>query len=238
MPEINTRFLFTLALEIQVSSLGDTPYGRRRMFHFDGGSFDGPKLKGKVLPGGGGWSLIRRDDVMEVDARLILETNDSHQIYAAWKGLRHGPKEVMDRLYKGEIVDPGAYYFRTTPYFETSSEKYSWMNRICSIASGSLSANARTLDVFQVLLSMHQTSLLAALGHQPMSAVKSLSQMRHRPVAHPAYDGHFDSTSPIPAGSGCVISPRIGMGISVAEPVARPKSLREIMKEKESNKRD
>ena len=48
MPEINTRFLFTLALEIQVSSLGDTPYGRRRMFHFDGGSFDGPKLKGKV----------------------------------------------------------------------------------------------------------------------------------------------------------------------------------------------
>ena len=85
MPEINTRFLFTLALEIQVSSLGDTPYGRRRMFHFDGGSFDGPKLKGKVLPGGGGWSLIRRDDVMEVDARLILETNDSHQIYAAWK---------------------------------------------------------------------------------------------------------------------------------------------------------
>src|SRR6476620_10631840 len=79
MPEINTRFLFTLALEIQVSSLGDTPYGRRRMFYFDGGSFDGPKLKGKVLPGGGGWSLIRRDDVMEVDARLILETNDNHQ---------------------------------------------------------------------------------------------------------------------------------------------------------------
>jgi len=87
MKEINTRFLITLALEIQVSSLGDTPYGRRRMFHFDGGSFDGPKLKGKVLPGGGGWSLIRRDDVMEVDARLILETNDNHQIYAAWKGL-------------------------------------------------------------------------------------------------------------------------------------------------------
>jgi Protein of unknown function (DUF3237) len=51
LPEINTRFLFTLALEIQVSSLG--PYGRRRIFHFDGGSFDGPKLKGKVLPGGG-----------------------------------------------------------------------------------------------------------------------------------------------------------------------------------------
>ena len=105
MPEINTRFLFTLALEIQVSSLGDTPYGRGRIFHFDAGSFEGPKLKGKVLPGGGGWSLIRRDDVMEVDVRLKVETDDDeHQIYMAWKGLRHGPKEVMDRVYRGDIL--------------------------------------------------------------------------------------------------------------------------------------
>ena len=151
MPEINTEFLFTIALEIQVSSLGDTPYGSRRIFHFDGGSFEGPKLKGRVLPGGGGSSLIRRDDVLEVDVRLILETEDKHQVSMAWKGLRHGPKEVMDRLYRGEIVDPEAYYFRTTPYFETSSEKYGWMNRMCSIARGSLSVNARTLDVYQVL---------------------------------------------------------------------------------------
>ena len=103
------------------------------------------------MSGDGGLSLIRGDDVMEVDVRLVLETDDKHQIYTAWKGLRHGPKEVMDRLYRDEIVDPGAYYFRTTPYFETSSEKYGWMNRICSIAKGSLSATARTLDVFQVL---------------------------------------------------------------------------------------
>ena len=151
MPEINTEFLFTLALEIHVSSLGETQYGNRRIFHFDGGSFEGPKLKGKVLPGGGGSSLIRRDEALEVDVRLILETEDRHQISMAWKGLRHGPNEVMDRLYRGESVDPRSYYFRTTPYFETGSEKYGWMNRICAIATGSLGANARTLDVFQVL---------------------------------------------------------------------------------------
>jgi hypothetical protein len=151
MSEIRTEFLFKITLEIRVSSLGETPYGSRRIFHFDGGSFEGPKLNGRVLPGGGGWSLIRRDDVLEVDVRLTLETGDKHQIYMTWKGLRHGPKEIMDRLYRGEIVDPRDYYFRTTPYFETSSEKYGWMNRICSIASGSLSATARSLDVFQVL---------------------------------------------------------------------------------------
>jgi Protein of unknown function (DUF3237) len=53
MPEIDTKFLFTVALEIEVSGLGETPYGRRRIFHFNGGSFEGPRLKGKVLPGGG-----------------------------------------------------------------------------------------------------------------------------------------------------------------------------------------
>src|SRR5262249_7325658 len=125
MPEIRTEFLFKITLEIRVYSLGETPYGSPRLFPFDGRSFEGPKLNGRVLPGGGGWSLIRRDDVLEVDVRLTLETGDKHQIYMTWKGLRHGPKEVMDRLYRGEIVDPRDYYFRT--------------------------ANARSLDVFQVL---------------------------------------------------------------------------------------
>ncbi|MGB9055328.1 MAG: DUF3237 family protein [Pseudolabrys sp.] len=58
MPEVNTEFLFTIALEIQAFSLGDTPYGSRRIFHFDDGSFEGPKFKGRVLPGGGGSSLM------------------------------------------------------------------------------------------------------------------------------------------------------------------------------------
>src|ERR1700730_3952621 len=76
---------------------------------------------------------------------------DKQQIYMSWKGFRHGPKEVLDRLNRGEIVDPETYYFRTTPYFETSSEKYGWMNRICSVATGFRNASGRTFEVFQVL---------------------------------------------------------------------------------------
>jgi hypothetical protein len=95
--------------------------------------------------------LMRRDDVLEIEARITLETYDKQQIYMRWKGFRHGPKEVIDRLNRGEAVDPATYYFRTTPYFETSSEKYDWLNRICSIATGSRSASGRTLQVFQVL---------------------------------------------------------------------------------------
>jgi hypothetical protein len=152
MPEIKTEFLFTIALEVQVFNLGDTPYGVRRIAQFTAGRFEGPKFKGTVLPGGGGWSLMRRDDVLEIGMhRLILETEYKRHIYMSWKGLRHGPKEVMDRLNRGENVDPNDHYFRITPYFETSSEKYAWLNRICSIGTGSRTANGRTLKVFQVL---------------------------------------------------------------------------------------
>ncbi len=151
MSEIKTEFLFTIALEVEVFDLGETPYGRRRVARFGTGTFEGPKLKGTVLPGGGGWMLIRRDNVLEIDVRIALETDDNQMIYMSWKGFRHGPKEVIDRLNRGEIVDPETYYFRTTPYFETSSEKYCWMNRMCSIATGSRMASKRAFDVFQVL---------------------------------------------------------------------------------------
>jgi len=98
-----------------------------------------------------GSALTRRDDLLEIEARLTLETEENERIHMTWKGLRHGPKEVIDRVNRGEIVDPGTYYFRTTPYFETGSEKYAWMNRICSIATGSRTAGGRTIHVFQVL---------------------------------------------------------------------------------------
>jgi hypothetical protein len=151
MLEIKTESLFTITLDVQVFYLGDTPYGGRRIVRFGAGSFEGPKLKGTVLQGSTGWTLVRRDGVLEINVRLTLETDDKQQIHMTWKGLRHGPKEVIERLNHGESVDPGSYYFRTTPYFETSSEKYGWMNRICSIATGSVKGSVRTFEVFQVL---------------------------------------------------------------------------------------
>ncbi|HKX10259.1 MAG TPA: DUF3237 domain-containing protein [Stellaceae bacterium] len=151
MREIKTDFLFTIALDVDVSNLGDTPYGRRRIARFGSGNFEGPHLNGIVLPGGAGWMLLRRDEVLEIEVRLALETDDNKHIYMTWKGFRHGPKDVIERLNRGEVVDPATYYFRTTPYFETSSEKYAWMNRICAIATGSRLADKRVFDVFQVL---------------------------------------------------------------------------------------
>jgi uncharacterized protein DUF3237 len=150
-PEVKTEFLFTLALEVEVANLGETPYGSRRVGRFGPGSFEGPMLKGKVLSGGACWMLMRGDGVLEIEARIALETRDRQQIYMTWKAFRHGPKDVIDRLNRGDAIDLKTYYFRATPYFETSSEKYSWLNCICSIATGSRKGRSRTFDVFRVL---------------------------------------------------------------------------------------
>ena len=151
MRGIATEFLFTIALDIPVLALGDTPYGGRRIAQVAGGNFEGPKLRGSVLPGGGGWMILRRDGVLDIEVRVVLETDDKQMIYMHWKGYRHGPKEVIDRLNRGEEVDPADYYFRTTPYFETSSEKYAWLNGICTIATGSRVGDRRGFEVYAVV---------------------------------------------------------------------------------------
>lgn len=152
MPEIKTEFLFKIVLEVPPPlDLGETPYGRRRIARVMGGTFEGPKLKGEVLPGGGDWLLLRRDGVLQLDVRLTLETHDKQHIYMTYKGYRHGPKEVIERLNRGEAVDANLYYFRATPYFETSAPAYAWINNICCIATGSRAPTGPSYQVFQVL---------------------------------------------------------------------------------------
>jgi len=152
MSEIRTQLLFSMVLDFDIAVLGETPLGVRRIARLKEGRFQGPRLSGTVLPGGGGWMILRRDGVLEIEVRVILETVDKQHIYMNWKGLRHGPADVIACLARGENVDPATYYFRTTPYFETSSEKYSWLNGICAIGTGAVSAaNERVIEVYEVM---------------------------------------------------------------------------------------
>ena len=152
MAEVKTELLFHVGFEVPPPlDLGETPYGRRRIARVTGGTFEGPKLKGRVLDGGGDWLLLRRDGVLQLDVRVALETDDKQHIYMSYRGYRHGPKDVIDRLNKGEAVDPNLYCFRSTPYFETGSEKYAWMNGICAVAIGARLASGPVYEVFQVL---------------------------------------------------------------------------------------
>jgi len=152
MAEIRTELLFKIALDVPPPlDLGETPFGRRRIARVTGGTFEGPKLRGRVLDGGGDWLLLRSDGVLQLDVRITLETDDKHLIYMCYRGYRHGPKDVIDRLNKGEAVEARLYYFRATPYFETASDKYAWLNGVCAVATGARLAKGPSYEVFQVM---------------------------------------------------------------------------------------
>jgi hypothetical protein len=131
--------------------LGEAPLGRRRVIPITGGSFRGEKLSGRVLPGGADWQLIRADGVAELDARYTLETSDHALIYVRNFGYRHGPADVLRKLAAGEPVDPARYYMRTTPRFETSAERYRWLNGAICVGTGARRAAAVELEFFEVL---------------------------------------------------------------------------------------
>jgi steroid delta-isomerase-like uncharacterized protein len=130
------ELLYEIAMDATVHDVGLTPSGRRRIVQVTGGTFEGPRLRGRVLPGGGDWLIERPDGSRRLDVRITLETHDGDLIYATYGGVFCGPPLVMERLTRGEVVEKSEYYFRTAPLFETASEKYDWLNRVLAVGVG------------------------------------------------------------------------------------------------------
>ena len=134
---MEARPLMTLHVKVAPpQKVGDVPGGVRGLAPIISGAVEGPRLRGKVLPGGADWTLLRPDGVLELDLRLSLETDDGALIAFRSFGLRHGPPEILAALARGERVDPSSYYFRTTPRFETGHSRYAFLNRMLAIATG------------------------------------------------------------------------------------------------------
>ncbi len=150
--DVRTAPLFTITLKVPtIQNLGKTPLGERRVAVVAGGSFEGPKLKGTAEPGGSDWILARPDGALQLDVRLTLKTDDGQLIGMTYGGFRHGPAAVIDRLNRGEKVDPSEYYFRIAPFFETASEKYGWLNRIVAVGLGHRLPEGPVYRIFELL---------------------------------------------------------------------------------------
>ena len=140
MTELKSELLYEMQVELEkAQEIGSTPHGRRRIIYVKSGTFEGPRLKGEVLPGGGDWFLSRPDNVGELDIRATMRTDDGHLIYASYRGLLHGG-------------DAGSgLCFRTTPYYETASEKYGWLNRIVAVGMGRPIEGGIAYEVYAIL---------------------------------------------------------------------------------------
>jgi hypothetical protein len=149
---MTSRPLMTLQVFVAPpQKLGAVPHGTRVIAPITSGSFEGPRLRGKVLPGGGDWTLLRSDGVLELELQITLETDDDALIYMRSFGLRHGPPEVLAALVRGESVDPSQYYFRTAPRFETSASQYAFLNRMIAISSGDRRASGPIYTIEEII---------------------------------------------------------------------------------------
>jgi hypothetical protein len=138
---MTSRMLMTLRIATAaLQDIGAVPEGARSVFPVTGSEFEGPRLRGKVLPGGGDWVLRRSDGALELDLRITLETDDGALIYMTFTGLRHGA-----------ATDPGGEYFRTLPRFATAAPKYAFLNRVLAVGSGEIGAGGPVHTIEEIL---------------------------------------------------------------------------------------
>lgn len=152
--EPQLEFAFEIKIKVEAGKgleSGNAPKGFRRMIPITGGSFEGPGIKGTIVSGGYDFQLLRGDNVMEIDARYVLQTDDGALITIVNRGLRHAPAEIMQQMANGIEVSPSLYYFRSVPQFETGNKKYDWLNKTVFVASGIRKPAEVIISVFKVL---------------------------------------------------------------------------------------
>ena len=151
-PQLATKYVFTLTVRIgEVTSAGETGHGVRRIIPILGGEVRGAEVNGKVCAFGADFQIIRPNELIELEAKYAFETDDGAVVYVENTGIRFGPVDLLQKLKRGEPVDPELIYFRTAPKFETGSEKYRWLMENLFIGSAARHADRVVIDVHQVL---------------------------------------------------------------------------------------
>jgi len=149
---LQSQFLATMTIKVADSYfLEETPAGTRRIDILQGGTIEGPRIKGEILAGGSDLLLRRADGAMQPDVRLTIRTDDNALILVTYRGIRHATPEVMARIAAGEMVPDDSYYLRNTPYFETGAPRYAWLNRIVAVGIGRRLPDRAQYDIYEVL---------------------------------------------------------------------------------------
>jgi hypothetical protein len=138
LPEPRLTLVYRLEAVLgEPLDFGAVSQGHRRIVPQIGGTFEGPDVKGKLLPGASAdWQIVLADGTVLGDIRYTLQTDDGALLYVQSRGVRHGSAEVLARLARGEDVDASEYTFRTSTQIETASARLDWLNRGVFISVG------------------------------------------------------------------------------------------------------
>jgi hypothetical protein len=150
--DVSFRPLFTVEFETTPQIVGTVPAGYfRRTGIITAGSFEGERLRGKVLPGGGDWVLTRNDGVTHLDVRAILESDRSETVYMSYTGRLREPPDAAERLASGETLTEDDLYFRIAAQFETAASRLLWLNDVVAVGIGHRRPIGPAYRVFELL---------------------------------------------------------------------------------------
>lgn len=145
------EFAFNIIAQIdKPRSAGQGPKGERLHIPITGGTISGPKLNGKILPGGSDWPLILPDGQSQIEAHYTIETDDGTLIYVVNKAMRISSPEVTQRLRAGEKVPPSQYYMRGAPVFDAPDGPHAWLRERIFICTIEPHGDHVSIDVFAV----------------------------------------------------------------------------------------
>lgn len=141
------------SIEAQIASpraAGAGPEGERLHIPITGGLVSGPRLTGRILPGGSDWPVIGQDGHSRIAAHYTIEAEDGTLIYVVNRGLRVSSPEVLADLRAGRSVAPDQFYMRGAPVFDAPNGPHRWLSEslfVCSLAprNGNIE-----IDVYQV----------------------------------------------------------------------------------------
>jgi hypothetical protein len=151
-PALQAKYVFSLAIQVgEPIVAGDLGHAVRRIIPILGGEVRGPGIKGTIFPCGADFQIIRPNGFTELEAKYAFEMDDGAIVYIENIGIRFGPKQLLDRIATGEIVDPELIYFRSVPRFETGAENYRWLMENLFIGVGARHPDRVEIDVHQVL---------------------------------------------------------------------------------------
>lgn len=133
-----------------IREMGAGRAGARRIIPIVGGTVTGPRLNGRILNVGADWQTLFADGLAELDTRYAMETDDGATIEIVNYGYRHGPKEVLEAVARGEAVDPASYYMRTHARLETGDARYAWVNRTLFVGVGARNQSSVQVDLYAI----------------------------------------------------------------------------------------
>ena len=135
---MNLEYEFSYRASLKPAlAVGPGPYGTRLVVEVIGGSFEGKRLKGKILTGGADWLLAGPDGFGRLDVRAQFVTDDGAAIYLSYFGLLEMNDKVQRALSDPQNgTDYADHYFRTNPHFETGDPRYAWLNQSLFVGEG------------------------------------------------------------------------------------------------------